>query len=274
MNIRKSILATMMTVCVLTACQESSLTTSPSLPPVNVESPAVEVSADQGRPDNDPTQCELIGITARRVLSVSPGQVVLLVSASYSGDGTPYVRVIDRESGRPLGDYPLGNITLRLDAGRHELFIFVEVSTASGTIQCDGSVSFTIPEGPPPPPPPTPGCTEDCEPPPPPPECGEDNSSNDDDCEPPPQCTTGDDCNPPPPPPPPQVCNFADGGPFPKQGNPTAECGFFNTTPGDPGFYICKAGQDMYVSSNPFTGLTCPNGKEISHITTCACPEL
>ena len=94
------------------------------------------------------------------------------------------------------------------------------------------------------------------------------------DCEPEPPCpefaTNG--CDPPPPPP----CQISDAGPFPQQGPPIAECGFFGTTPVQleelPGFYICKASTDMYISSSPFPGPNCPNGHAISHITECVCP--
>ena len=88
------------------------------------------------------------------MLNVSPGQVVLRVLASYEGPGEPYVRVIEVESGAHLGDFDLGDITLSIGPGDHRLFIFVEVDQGGRTIQCDGSVSFTVPVIPPPPPPP------------------------------------------------------------------------------------------------------------------------
>jgi hypothetical protein len=130
--------------------------------------------------------CDVLDIQARRVLSVRPGQVVLRVLADYSGDGRPYVRVIDRTSGESYGDYPLGSITLTLPPGDHNLLIFVEVQDSTGFYQCDGGVAFTIPVLPPPPPPP-PECEgEGCSPPPPPP--------------PPCDQAFGDECPPPPDP--------------------------------------------------------------------------
>ena len=129
---------------------EAFNTTAP--PP---SSPSAGVQGDER------TQCDIIGISARRVLSVSPGKVTLRVLASYSGPGEPYVRIIDVESGENLGDFVLGDITLSLSPGPHRLFIFVEVSEGGRTIQCDGSVEFEIPTTPPPP-----TCQgEECEPP-------------------------------------------------------------------------------------------------------------
>jgi hypothetical protein len=92
-----------------------------------------------------------------------------------------------------------------------------------------------------------------------------------DGCLPPPPPPSGctHDCEPPPPPP---VCEVPFG-PHPKQGNPRAECGYFGAVPGPAGFYICKAGTEMFASTSPFTGDTCPNGKDISHITECECPD-
>lgn len=205
--------------------------------------------------DSEPTECETIVITARRVLDVSPTSVTLRVLATYEGENAPRVRIVDRATGVLIGDFALGDITLTVRPGSYSWFVFVEVNTAGGLIQCDGSVSFVIPE---------PECVGDCTPPPP---CTED-------CEPPPTCEELENCPEPPcevdcePPP---VCEVPFG-PFPKQGNPRAECGFFGAVPASPGFYICKAGQDMFASTSPFTGQTCPNGKDISHITTCGCP--
>ncbi len=111
----------------------------------------------------EPTECEVIGITARRVLSVSPGEVTLLVNANYSGAMAEsiYVRLSNAVTGESYGDYPLGVITLTLNPGDYRLFIFVEVQLDTGVIQCDGSLSFTIPSLPPPPP----VCQgDDCEP--------------------------------------------------------------------------------------------------------------
>lgn len=72
----------------------------------------------------------------------------------------------------------------------------------------------------------------------------------------------------------PKVCDIPRGGPFPQQGNPRDECSFFGDfvpVDSDPDFYLCKAGTELFASSAPFPGRTCPNGKEISHITQCAC---
>ncbi len=80
-------------------------------------------------------------------------------------------------------------------------------------------------------------------------------------------CTYSFECKPPP-----QECEIPEsGGPFPKQGNPRDECSFFGDfVPGHPAdFFICKAGFEIFVSPSPFRGLTCPNGKDISHITEC-----
>ncbi len=210
---------------------------------------------------SEPTACETIGITSRRVLSVSPGEVTLQVTADFTPQSSVRVRII-ANNGRSLGDYPLGVITLRLSPGDYILRVFVEVpGYLGGLIQCDGSLSFTIPPVVPPtcqelgtcPPPECDPETEECEP-----KCDEGQTFNGDDCE---------------PPPPPSVCEQRDAGPYPKQGNPRAECAFFDTTPGPAGIYICKAGQEIFISSSPFTGPTCPNGKDLSHVTTCVCPE-
>jgi hypothetical protein len=202
--------------------------------------------------------CDVLQLTARRVLEVSPGQVTLRVLATYLGDGEPYVRIIDASTGQHLGDHPLGNITLQLTEGPYRLFIFVEVSDSAGFFQCDGSVSFDISGAPE-----VPKCTgPECNPPP---EC-------DEDCEPPP-CE--EDCRP-------DVClsplsGDAIRGPFPQQGPPRAECAFFGNyvpTEGNPAFYVCKAATSIYISNSPFLGETCrgDDRHEISHVTQCACP--
>jgi len=141
-------------------------------------------SANPGVVEVGRSECDIIGITARRVLSVRPGEVTLRVLAAYAGPGDPYVKVL-HSTGELIGIYPLGDITLSLPQGDYHLFIFVEVHLPDGLIQCDGSVRFTIPGLPPPPPPSCQG--DDCDPEPP---C--------DDCEPPPPpCLT--DCEPPDP---------------------------------------------------------------------------
>lgn len=199
--------ALLISIVTLVSCQNDSLPTGGSdvqpLPDFPTAAPAsnpADVPIAPGVAAESPTQCETIGITARRVLSVSPGQVVLRVNASYNGPGTPYTRIIDAPTGRSLGDYPLGDITLSLPAGDYHVYIFVEVKLDGRVIQCDGSLRFTIPTLPPPPPPggcegdgcdPEPPCTDDCGPPPPPP-CPE-------------FATNG--CEPPPPPLPDCLCH-------------------------------------------------------------------
>ncbi len=133
-------------------------------------------SAHPGVVEVGRTQCSTIGITARRVLSVRPGEVTLRVLASYAGPGDPYVKLL-HSTGELIGIYPLGDITLSLPQGDYHLFIFVEVQLPDGLIQCDGSVTFTIPSLPPPPPP---GCQgDDCDPPPCQTDCGEEPPEED-----------------------------------------------------------------------------------------------
>ena len=58
-------------------------------------------------------------------------------------------------------------------------------------------------------------------------------------------------------------------------GDPQTECrafGEYNAVRTGADFYICKAGTDREVMYSPPTGETCSNGKDISHITKCACP--
>lgn len=92
-----------------------------------------------------------------------------------------------------------------------------------------------------------------------------------------------------PPPPAPTCEDLLEGvteGNYPKQGNPEAECSYFgpfevvekeeswpwDLKDGD--FYLCKAGTTMDLRFDKFSrlGFKCPNGKNRSHITVCACP--
>ena len=121
---------------------------SPVRPIDNGVFPVAPAGESVPRVESDaPTQCEILGIQARRVLEVRPGQVTLRVLANNVGEGT-YVRIFNADTGKKLGDYDLGDITLFLEPGVYRLLIYTEARVNGRTIQCDGSLSFTIPENP------------------------------------------------------------------------------------------------------------------------------
>lgn len=141
---------------VLGACTSNStpteLPTGPSMVSVPSQSSGGGSTTFNGSGQTLPKGCNVLSITARRVIEVRPGEVSILVTVDYDGDGEPYVKVIDRKTGRRIGRYVPGGITIQgLSPGSYDLQIFVEVEDSQGFFQCDGGLQFDIPKPPEPP---------------------------------------------------------------------------------------------------------------------------
>ena len=130
----------------LSACAtDNKASTNPS--PVSI-SPALPSGPSGSGVSAGVTSGQSCGIkvTARRITSIVGGSVTILVNVDYDGDGDPYVKVIDRGTGRLIGRYAPGEIQINnLKPGDYDWLIFAEVTDSNGFCQRDGGLRFTIP---------------------------------------------------------------------------------------------------------------------------------
>ena len=206
------------------------------------------------------------------------GNYFTATAFAESSLGSLYVRLYyDSRGGQKIGDFKVNEpFTIVLSGpGAYRIQADVEFDGDGNGLadaQCDGLFyEVVVPEPPTPPEEPPQDPPSDPEPPEDPPQ------DPPEDPEPPE--------DPPEDPPEEPRCEDVEEGTYPKQGNPEAECSYFGnyvpshkeeSWPWDQGngdFYLCKAGQDLILRFDAFPrfGIKCPNGKEISHITTCVC---
>ena len=145
------------------ACRDGSSplspTQTPSLPntlPVPLGGPAnTTPGVPGGGVDGSVAGCTTLDVQARRVLSTTPTSATILVTVDYKGEGTPYVKFIDKATGQEIHrTEDFGAITIEglNPETSYSWFVFVEVDEGGHIRQCDGGLSFMTPRLPPPPP--------------------------------------------------------------------------------------------------------------------------